>query len=158
MPKRRTEGTKGSGKGRTSHVSIPEIISLVFVMGQFMREKMHDRKAGRCSLFEFETLRYVREREHECPLMSDIAKKFHVAPPSATLLIDGLVKQRLLERLVDPADRRSVRVGLTKKGKKILDEGMARKVREMRKVFDLLSPSERTQFASILRKITKNGS
>ena len=149
----RTRRASPAKKG-ASHANLSEIISLVFMMGQFMKEKMHKKlDHGHCSLLEFEALRYVEAGKR--PLMSDIARKFHVTPPAATLLIDGLVKQKMLERFVDIADRRSVRIGLTKKGKKLLDLGMARRVRELKKVFGVLTPEERTQFAMILKKITK---
>lgn len=141
-------------KRTSSHANLSEIVSLVFVMGQSMKEKMHKKlDHGHCTLLEFEALRYVEAGDR--PLMSDIARKFHVTPPAATLLIDGLVKQKMLERLVDPADRRSVRIGLTKKGKQLLDLGMARRIRELKKMFGVLTPAERTQFAAVLKKITK---
>ncbi len=149
----RIRRAKTAKKG-VSHTNLSEIISLVFVMGQFMKEKMHKKlDHGHCTLLEFEALRYVEAGER--PLMSDIARKFHVTPPAATLLIDGLVKQKMLERFVDPADRRSVHIGLTRKGKQLLELGMARRVRELKKVFGVLTPAERTQFAAILKKITK---
>src|SRR5262245_13547122 len=39
-----------------------------------------------------------------------------VKPPSVTTLVDGLVKRGLVERGVDPADRRTVTHRLTKDG------------------------------------------
>ena len=148
---------KAPARKAARHPNIPEIVSLVFVMGQFLKEKMHRKIAtGRCSLFEFETMRFVRERER--PVMRDIARKFHVSPPTATLLIDGLTKQGMLERLVDSGDRRAVRVALTAKGRRFLDRGMAARVRELEKIFSVLTPTERSHFAALLKKITKNGS
>jgi DNA-binding MarR family transcriptional regulator len=147
---------RGSARKTVRHPNIPEIVSLVFVMGQFLKEKMHKKiDTGRCSLFEFETMRFVRERER--PFMRDIAKKFHVSPPAATLLIDGLAKQGMLERLVDPGDRRAVRVALTAKGRRFLDRGMKLRVKELEKIFSVLTPSERSHFAALLKKITRNG-
>lgn len=150
----RTQTHKGSA-GRRTHATTSEIISLVFVMGRFMKEKMHKKVgSGQCSLLEFEALRYIKEANH--PLMRDIAKAFHMTPPATTLLIDGLVKRSLLERLVNPLDRRSVRIGLTRKGKQTLERGMAHRIRELTKAFSVLTPAERSQFATIIRKITKH--
>jgi DNA-binding MarR family transcriptional regulator len=145
MPRTRT-------KKQQAPQGLSDIVSLVFMMGQFMREKMHrNLKQDGCSFLEFEALRYVKEAGE--PLMRDIAVKFHVTPPAATLLIDGLVKRHMLERRLDPSDRRSVRIGLTREGKRFLDRGMARKVRELKKLFGVLTGAERTQFSSILKKI-----
>ena len=136
--------------------TMEELVSLMFIMGRFMRDKMHKRMSGgRCnSLLEFETLRYVEESGK--PHMRDIAKNFHVTPPAATLMIDSLVEARFLKRILDPKDRRSVRVSLTSRGSKSLENGMTDKARELKKIFGVLTPAERVQFVAILKKIIKN--
>jgi DNA-binding MarR family transcriptional regulator len=60
--------------------------------------------------------------------------------------------------VLDPNDRRSVRVAITPKGKQLLERGITKKVNEMKKTFGVLTPSERTQFIAIIRKIIKNNS
>jgi DNA-binding MarR family transcriptional regulator len=136
--------------------TVEELVSLMFIMGRFMRDKMHKKmNDGQCnSLLEFETLRYVQETGQ--PHMRDIAKSFHVTPPAATLMIDSLVTAKLLKRILDPKDRRSVRVSLTPQGKKLLENGMTKKVNEIKKIFGVLTPVERAQFIAILKKIIKN--
>jgi DNA-binding MarR family transcriptional regulator len=137
--------------------TIEELVSHIFIMGRVMRDKMHKHiGAGQCTLMEFETLKYVKDVGK--PHMREVAKTFHVTPPAATLVIDGLVKAKLLARVLDPKDRRSVRVAITPKGKQLLDQGIARKVDEMKKTFGILTPTERTQFIAIIRKIIKNNS
>jgi DNA-binding MarR family transcriptional regulator len=136
--------------------TIEELVSLVFTMGRLMRDKMHKRTDnGQCnSLLEFEILRYVEEGGQ--PHMRDIARNFHVTPPAATLMIDGLVKAKLIKRILDANDRRSVRVSLTPHGKKTLGRGMTKKVNEIKKTFGVLTPAERLHFTVILKKIIKN--
>jgi DNA-binding MarR family transcriptional regulator len=138
--------------------TMEELISDMFIMGRLMRDKMSKRPHNgyQCSLLEFETLKYVREAGK--PHMRDVAKNFHVTPPAATLLIDSLVKAKFLGRVLDPRDRRSVRVAVTSRGKKVLDQGMTKKVNEMKKVFGVLTPAERTHFVGVLKKIIKNNS
>jgi len=132
-----------------------ELISHMFIMGRLMRDKMHKKVAqGQCTMLEFETLKYVREAGQ--PHMHDVARMFHVTPPAATLMIDSLVKAKLLARVLDPKDRRSVRVALTPRGKQLLERGMTKKVNEMKKVFGVLTPAERTHFVVVLKKIIKN--
>ena len=80
-------------------------------------------------MLEFETLKYVKDTGK--PHMREVAKNFHVTPPAATLMIDGLVKAKLLARVVDPKDRRSVRVSMTAKGKQLLERGITKKVNEI---------------------------
>jgi len=136
--------------------SMEELVSLVFTMGRVMRDKMHKKiNNGQCnSLLEFEALRFVEESGQ--PHMRDIAKNFHVSPPAATLMIDSLVKAKMLKRILDPKDRRSVRVSLTPSGAKILKNGITNKVNELKKIFGVLTPTERLQFTTIIKKILKN--
>jgi DNA-binding MarR family transcriptional regulator len=137
--------------------TIEELVSHIFIMGRLMRDKMHKYiGVGQCTLIEFETLKYVKDAGK--PHMRDVAKTFHVTPPAATLMIDGLVKAKLLARVLDPNDRRSVRVAITPKGKQLLERGITKKVNEMKKTFGILTPSERAQFIVIIRKIIKNNS
>ncbi|HUC01862.1 MAG TPA: MarR family transcriptional regulator [Candidatus Paceibacterota bacterium] len=137
--------------------TMEELVSHMFIMGRLMRDKMHrTANSGQCTLLEFETLRYVKEAGK--PHMREVAKTFHVTPPAATLMIDGLVKARLLARVLDPKDRRSVRVALTPKGKQLLERGVTNKVREMKKLFGTLTSAERTHFVAALKKIIKNNS
>ncbi|MEJ0002295.1 MAG: MarR family transcriptional regulator [bacterium] len=61
-------------------------------------------KAKGCSLAHFEVLKYIAEEGS--PYMKDIAKRLHITPPSASTLIDALVKQGLVHRAQMPEDRR----------------------------------------------------
>jgi DNA-binding MarR family transcriptional regulator len=139
------------------NATMEELVSHIFIMGRLMRDKMHKHiGAGQCTLMEFETLKYVKDAGK--PHMRDVAKTFHVTPPAATLMIDGLVKAKLLTRVLDPNDRRSVRVAITAKGRQLLERGITKKVKEMKKTFGVLTPTERAQFITIIRKIIKNNS
>ena len=137
--------------------TMEELVSHMFIMGRLMRDKMHKNiGTGQCSLLEFETLKYVKDAGK--PHMRDVAKNFHVTPPAATLLIDTLVKAKLLARVLDVSDRRSVRVSITLKGRQLLERGIIKKVNEMKKIFGILTPAERTHFVLVLKKIIKNNS
>ena len=116
-------------------ITMEELVSHMFIMGRLMRDRMHRKvRNGQCTLLEFETIKYVKDTGQ--PHMRDVAKTFHVTPPAATLMIDTLVKEKLLSRVLDPKDRRSVRVAITPKGKQLLERGVANKIREMKKLFE----------------------
>jgi len=135
--------------------TVEELVSHMFIMGRIMRDKMHRKvQNGQCTMLEFETMKYVKDTGQ--PHMRDVAKAFHVTPPAATLMIDGLVKEKFLARVLDPKDRRSVRVAITPKGRKLLERGIANKVKEMKKLFGILTPAERTHFVVAIKKIIKN--
>jgi DNA-binding MarR family transcriptional regulator len=48
--------------------------------------------------------------------LSDLADRLHIAPRSATTVVDALEDAGLVERTPDPADRRAVRIVLTAAG------------------------------------------
>lgn len=136
--------------------NIQELASLMFAMGRFMREHMQKKMKGSIcpSLLHLETLRYVKEGGR--PLMSDVARTFSVTPPAATLLVDGLVKEKLIKRIVGPKDRRTVRIALTARGKKMIEQGIKERMNEIKRIFSTLSHEERNHLIAILKKLIKN--
>lgn len=130
-----------------------KILSLLFAIGRRMRD---DGKQGKrspsYSMLHFQTLRYVEAKGE--PFMHDVAKFLCVTPPAATLLIDGLVKDKLLIRSLDANDRRSVRVALTGRGKRLLARGVREKIGKLKNMFtSALTAKERAAFIAILEKI-----
>jgi DNA-binding MarR family transcriptional regulator len=53
--------------------------------------------------------------------VSDLAEVFGVSVPSMSRAVDGLVKKALATRIEDPDDRRARRVGITAKGKDLVE-------------------------------------
>ncbi len=136
--------------------SISELLSLLFVIGRSMRESMRASvtRGKAASFLQFETLRYVKE--HGQPHMRDVAHYFRITPPAATLLIDALVREKLLKRSFDASDRRAVRLGLTEAGHRYLAAGINAHLKRLKKLFAVLSRAERAHLISILKKISKN--
>jgi 5'-methylthioadenosine phosphorylase len=56
--------------------------------------------------------------------MNDIAQGFHLSPAAVTRTVDNLIETGLVERILDPSDRRIIRVRMTEKGSKTIHEGM----------------------------------
>ncbi|MDH6579679.1 DNA-binding MarR family transcriptional regulator [Kitasatospora sp. MAP5-34] len=57
----------------------------------------------------------------EAMRLSDLADRLHIAPRSATTVVDALEEAGLVERTPDPADRRAVRLVLTAAGHSALE-------------------------------------
>jgi DNA-binding MarR family transcriptional regulator len=127
----------------------------MFIIGRRMREEMkQNEKIGGASWIHFEALRYIDEQSK--PLMSDVAAHFSITRPAATLLVDGLVKNKMLRRIVDPRDRRAVRVALTPKGKQVLAQGIKQRVKKITELFSVLDTNEHAELIRILNKIAKS--
>ena len=126
----------------------------MFILGRRMREEMkQSEQDGGCSWIHFEALRYIKENGK--PTMRDMAKYFSITPPAATLLVDGLVTNKMLKRIVDPKDRRAVRIGLTPKGKRAMEQGIRERMQKIKELFSVLDAKEHEMLVKILEKITK---
>ena len=60
--------------------------------------------------------------QQDCRSVGELADVMGVRPATVTGLTDRLVRQRLIERQDDPADRRVVRIVLTDEGRRVLSE------------------------------------
>src|SRR3989338_1677255 len=65
--------------------------------------------------------------EHGEVTVSDIAKLLSTEKSSASVLLERLVKQKMLKRRHDKKDRRVVWVGATPKGRKVVSQIMTQK-------------------------------
>ncbi|WP_091602516.1 MarR family winged helix-turn-helix transcriptional regulator [Arthrobacter koreensis] len=75
--------------------------------------------------------------------MSELAALEGVQLPSATSVVNGLVKLGLVERRADPADRRAVVIDLTPKGRRQVDELVDRRNHSFALLLDRLDEQDR---------------
>jgi len=87
--------------------------------------------------------------------VSDVARAAQIAVPSATRALRALERRGFVERRRDTGeDGRLVRVGLTRKGRTVLDEKQSWVSSRQREIFDALSLAERRTAARTLDAIT----
>ena len=85
--------------------------------------------------------------------VSELAATAGVAPPTATRMLDALVREGVVARTPCEDDRRVVRVALTEGGRDAVATA-GRQVAERRaRVRDQLSPDEQAQAAALLRRL-----
>ena len=99
------------------------------------------------------TLRYIAEKKK--PLMHEVAQFLRVSPPSATSIVNTLVKQGEVRRVEDKNDRRTVRLEITARGQKTLDDSAWRKHGLIQDAIQGLNEHERMEFKNILEKIIR---
>ena len=85
--------------------------------------------------------------------MADLAERLDVVPRSATTMIDALESAGLVERRPDPADRRSVRLGVTEPGFRLLDRLRARREAKAEALFGRLTGAEQKELARMLERV-----
>ena len=88
--------------------------------------------------------------------MKEIADCLMVTAPSATSLINNLMKDAMVERKEEEEDRRIVRITITKKGNEYLKKEMAAVTNKIRKNLEALTSKEQEQLAKILEKIVNH--
>jgi DNA-binding MarR family transcriptional regulator len=93
-------------------------------------------------------------RRHSPMRLSGLSDRLHIAPRSATEVVDALEKRGLVQRRPDPGDRRATLAELTEHGATVLD-GVRTAARdtEAGRVFGRLSPADRAELARILRQL-----
>ncbi|MEU7860642.1 MarR family transcriptional regulator [Nonomuraea sp. NPDC049141] len=89
--------------------------------------------------------------------MSELGTVLGLAKSSLTGLVDRTERNGLVERKPDPQDSRAVRVALTRKGAKLVDEFYAETCRRVEELTSGFAPAERDTLAALLgRVVTDN--
>lgn len=105
------------------------------------------------SLPQLHTLFLIKQG---CTTMSTLADELQIKLPSATGIIDRLVKHKYVERTADPHDRRLVRLALTKAGNTALHKDFKAKQAHLKIFFNNLSAEDLTTIRSILERVAEN--
>jgi len=90
--------------------------------------------------------------------LAELAEAEQVRPPTMSRIVDALVDRGLITRVVDPRDRRSVRITATPEGAHLLDAGRERRVRALINRLSRLADSERRALArgvEILERVAR---
>lgn len=85
--------------------------------------------------------------------LSELSDHLHIAPRSATEVVDGLEQRGLVERRPDPNDRRATLVALTDQGRRVSQAIRSARHVEAERFFGGLSAPDRAHLARILRKL-----
>jgi len=88
--------------------------------------------------------------------VKDIANRIQLDSPAVTGLIDRLLKEELVERREDPADRRSLQIYLTDKGRQLIEDLNPAGKEFNHHIRSLLSAEEGQLFEECLSKLEKD--
>lgn len=128
-----------------------ELMEVMFAVMRLMKGEMSPRDINQLSIMQVQALFFIHE--HESRSMSDIANHFHIELPSATSLVDKLIKNELVSRNDDPNDRRLVRIILNQKGRTLLHQAMQERRKKMEKILSYLSEKEKQELFSIMKTL-----
>jgi DNA-binding MarR family transcriptional regulator len=125
---------------------------LFFMTRQLMRSKVRAKgKTDPNAWMQFETLRFIAGREG--PTMHDIATYLRVTAPSATSLIAGLGRRKLIARERDKRDKRITHLHVSSRGMRLLSEYERGSTALMRQVFSRMSERDIHELVRILNTL-----
>ena len=94
---------------------------------------------------------------HLGPLsQSEICAKLLKSGGNITLVIDNLEKRALVERNVDPSDRRVTVVSLTDKGQALIEEVFPQQMQAIVNEMSWLDPEEQAVLGRLCKKLGKH--
>jgi DNA-binding MarR family transcriptional regulator len=131
---------------------ISQIISLIFTIRQTFHEKIAGTSCCKASPLHIITLKFIKNKK---PLMKEIADYLAITPPSATALVNNFIVLGLVKREEDKDDRRTVRIVMTEKGKKYMEDNVKEVFKKMRNNLETLSKTEQKQLGKILAKVVE---
>jgi len=129
-----------------------ELALLIMNAGRLLHQKMHEG-GGVVSMLHFKILCFVGDRA--ATTMKELAAFLGVTAPSATVLVNRLVRSGELKRDASPGDRRSVSVRLTPLGRETVSHDRKALVARMGSVVSRLSEREIKDLAKILNNLLK---
>jgi DNA-binding MarR family transcriptional regulator len=107
--------------------------------------------------WEFDVLATLRRHGAPYELTAGaLLKAAMVTSGAITNRIDRLEAKGLVERVRDPGDRRSVRIRLTPRGLKVVDEVVALHAANEQRLLAGLDPAERERLAGALRTLLES--
>jgi|YelNatPaOPRAMG01_1025707.scaffolds.fasta_scaffold05956_12 DNA-binding MarR family transcriptional regulator len=96
---------------------------------------------ARVSLPQIQAMRYIWLHQHV--LIGNLAEGLMISYPSATNMVNRLEKQGLVERIINPTDRRQVEVKLTEQGVNLTSLMEEERVSRLREVLQKMKEEDR---------------
>jgi MarR family transcriptional regulator for hemolysin len=117
-----------------------ELMDTVPQIVQAIRVEMRLGRGANVSIPQFRTLRFIQRNPDSS--LSNIADHLGLTLPSVSKLVDGLVKQKLVNRQESITDRRRLTLGLTATGEALVNTARATAQTSLANTLSHLSDSE----------------
>lgn len=99
--------------------SARELLEVVPIVMREIRSQMRSRGSIDLTVPQFRTLAFVNRNKGSS--LCEVADHMGLTPPSASILVDGLIVRGMMTRKEHPEDRRRVRLAVTNHGQAILE-------------------------------------
>jgi DNA-binding MarR family transcriptional regulator len=140
------------------NVSSLGIVVRVQMLGKLLQQRTSDalRRHG-LKHWEYDVLSVLRRQGGKCELpATEIARAALLTTGAMTTRIDRLVERGLVQRRKTTADRRSVLVRLTQKGKQLVNAAIDSRLEDANQALAKIPLAERRRMAANLRHLLLN--
>jgi DNA-binding MarR family transcriptional regulator len=118
-----------------------------------IRARMREGRPVGLSVAQFRALLHLRRRPGSG--LSEIADHLGTSVPAASELVSRLVRQGLIVRETDPAERRRIRLTLSTAGTAQLDEAQRAAMQWLRSLVEALEPGRRRALVEALTDLRR---
>ncbi len=137
-----------------SHEAASDLLHSTYELGRYIRQHMMSHSQERLHMGQIHALVLIQEESGIT--MKKLAKMMHITSPSATTLIDRLVKLGYVSRRNDQENRRLVRLSLTPEGAAMLKEKMTERQKLLMKLFSSLSAEDVSELNRLVKKLLQH--
>jgi DNA-binding MarR family transcriptional regulator len=143
---------------QTNLMDNPLAQKLLKAFMQFHKAQWHQRSVAGCKPSEIRVLFCIKKSvKPDTPeiKVSEISKLLQVTSPTITQLLKGLEANGLIERHIDPADRRAVGITLTEKGERVTEQAAEAFSASLHGLIEYLGEEQSNQLAELLSRVSR---
>ena len=133
--------------------TIDELTREISVMVPKLMKGARSSFLAKSNISTAQMIMLVSIHDHGQCKLKTLAKERGISPPTATGLIDRLLKAGYVKRGSDPEDRRVVIVSLTKKGENAVQDFLSTVRKRWKNILIHLTSKEQHQYLNIVKKI-----
>jgi len=138
--------------GELSDLNLKTLVVLSRCMQSVHKKEYKTIKEGGLTVSQFAVLEVLY---HKGDLrVSEIIEKILSTGGNMTVVIDNLVKESLVERRIDPSDRRVNLISITEKGKMLMNDIFPRHMENINEIFSVLTAEEKKNLIGLLKKLS----
>lgn len=131
-----------------------EITKSIFEIYRHLRKNCLLKTKNKLTIFKLHLLMYVRQKKDVS--IKNIAQAFGLSLPAATIIINKLVKEKLIKKELSQKDHRIAYLTLTKNAQNLIKQINQKKDEKFEEFLNKLSDLEKKTLINLLKKIINN--
>jgi DNA-binding MarR family transcriptional regulator len=130
-----------------------DLARVVRLAAHLERDLVEICKVAGLKAAQFQVLAELRSRDPLPMSATDLARAVILTTGGMTPVLDQLADRGLINRQVDPEDRRARRITITEKGRSVIIRALDQQIARHRALNAALTAEEREQLSDLLRKL-----